>query len=327
MAAAGGRAPAVEEVTALTRDRSFKKVVRARMRMTGESYTAARAQVERSAPPSRPVNRGGSGMYPFERFTERARTVLTFAQQEAEAARHSYIGTEHLLLGLLREEGGLACIALNALGVELGPAREAISAALTGARHVIGQIVPTSRVKKVIELAFEDAVRTGHNYVGTEHLLLGVLLEGHGVAAKVLDDMGVTLESARAEIERQLAERGAEPAGPPPQSTPQLTTALPMAPAVRRLMQAASTLAGGRGSSFVGLDHLLDAMISSAGIEALARLLDVRRHAAAKEQAIASQDYEAAAGHRTAERQARQALDQAITAWRQELEPPAESVS
>jgi ATP-dependent Clp protease ATP-binding subunit ClpA len=266
-------------------------------------------------------------MYPFERFTERAQAVLTLAQQEAQAARHTYIGTEHLLLGLLREEGGLACVALNALGIQLEPARAAIEAVLGTPRVIAQQVIPTSRVKKVIELAFEDAQRTGHDYVGTEHLLLGLLLEGHGVAARVLNDMGVTLESARAEIERQLAERGAEPPGPPPRPTPPLTTALPMAPGVRRLMQAASEQASGRGSTFVGLDHLLDAMISSAGIEALARLLDVRRHAAAKEQALASQDYEAAAGHRTAERQARQALDQAIVAWRQELEPPAESVS
>src|SRR5215467_1011199 len=98
------------------------------MRRTGESYTAARAQVERSAPPSRLVNRGGSGMYPFERFTERAKTVLTLAQAEAEASGHSYIGTEHLLLGLLREEGGLGRVTLNALGVELEPARAAILA-------------------------------------------------------------------------------------------------------------------------------------------------------------------------------------------------------
>jgi ATP-dependent Clp protease ATP-binding subunit ClpA len=324
MAAAGGQAPAVEEVMALTRDRSFKKVVRARMRRTGESYTAARAQVERSAPPSRPANRGGSGMYPFERFTERAKTVLKLAQQEAELSRHSYIGTEHLLLGILREEGCLARIVLNALGVELEPARGAITAMLGAPRIIAQSVLPTSRVKKVIELAFVESVRVGHNYVGTEHLLLGLLIEGEGVAAKVLQSMGVTLDTARAEIDRQFTERGAEPPGPPPTPIQHFTTVRPMAQDVRRLMVAASALAGNRGSSTVNLDHLLDAMISSAGIEALARLLDVRRHAAAKEQAIASQDYEAAAEHRTAERKARQALDQAIAAWRQELEPPPE---
>ena len=312
---------------ALTRDRSFKKVVRARMRRTGEPYTAARAQVERSVPPSRPVPGGGFGMFPFERFTERAKKVLALAHQEAEASNHSYIGTEHLLLGLLREEGGLARIVLNALGVELEPAREAIAAVLGAPRIIVQQIIPTSRVKKVVELAFEESVRAGHNYVGTEHLLLGLLVEGEGVAAKVLADMGVTLDRARAEVARQLSERGKEPSVPPPPSLQQFTTALPMATDVRRLMLAASALASSRGSSRLGLDHVLDAMISSAGIEALARLLDMRRHAAAKEQAIASQDYEAAAGHRTAERQARQALDEAIAAWRRELDPPKEEVS
>jgi ATP-dependent Clp protease ATP-binding subunit ClpA len=313
----------------LTRDRSFKKVIRARMRRTGESYTAARAQVERTAPPSQAIVGGGSGMYPFERFTERAKKVLTLAQQEAERSHHSYIGTEHLLLGMLREEGGLARITLNALGVQEEPARAAIAAVLgRNERIIIQQIIPTSRVKKVIELAFEEAVGRGHEYVGTEHLLLGVLLEGHGVAAHVLNDMGVTFDVARAQIDRLLTERGGEPPGTTPPPLARFATTLrPVASDVRRLLLAASSLSVNRGSTTVGLDHLLDAMISSAGIEALARLLDVRRHTAAREQAIASQDYEAAAGHRIAERQAKEALEQAIAAWRQELEPPAEGVS
>jgi ATP-dependent Clp protease ATP-binding subunit ClpA len=325
MAAAGGRAPAVEEVMALTRDRSFKKVVRDRMRRTGESYTAARAEVERSAPPSRPERRGGSGMFPFERFTERAKEVLILAQHEAEAAGHSYIGTEHLLLGLLREEAGLGAITLKALGVELPPVREAIAAILGASRLIVQQMVPTARVKKVIELSFDEAHRMGHNYVGTEHLVLGLLVEGEGVAAKVLADMGVTLAAVRAEIERQLTERAAEPVGP--RRAPVLLRTPPMTSDLRRLILAASDLAGNRGSFTVGIDHLLDAMITPAGIEALARLLDVRRHAAAREQAITSQDYEAAAGHRTAEREARQRLDEAIAAWRRDLEPPQEGVS
>lgn len=266
-------------------------------------------------------------MYPFERFTERARGVLTMAQQEAEAARHTYIGTEHLLLALLRDEGGLARAALTALGVEEEPARAAIKTVLGQPQHPVGVIVPTSRVKRVIELSFETSRQMGDSDVGTEHLLLGVLLEGHGVAAKVLHDMGVTLERAREEIDRARATHGPEAAGAPMQHVRTATTTLPMAADVRRLMRAASSLADGQGAASVGLDHLLDAMISSAGIEALARLLDVRRHAAAKEQAIASQDYETAAGHRTAERQAHKALDEAIVAWRQELEPPAEPVS
>src|SRR5881275_929828 len=114
-----------------------------------------------------------STMYPFERFTERAKKVLTLAQEEAERSHHSYIGTEHLLLGLLREGEGLAAKVLNNLGVEINKVRATIESVLgRNERIIIQQIIPTSRVKKVIEISFEEARRMGHNYVGTEHLLL-----------------------------------------------------------------------------------------------------------------------------------------------------------
>src|SRR5215467_5197786 len=123
------------------------------MRRTGEPYTAARAQLQRSAPPSRPVTQGGAGMYPFERFTERAKKVLTLAQEEAAEARHTYIGTEHLLLAMLRVEDGLAFQALAALGVELDATREAVRKILSRApMHTTSQVIPTSRVKRVIEI-------------------------------------------------------------------------------------------------------------------------------------------------------------------------------
>jgi ATP-dependent Clp protease ATP-binding subunit ClpA len=157
-------------------------------------------------------------MYPFERFTERAKKVLTLAQEEAERSHHNYIGTEHLLLGLLRERDGLAAIVLNNLGVDIGIVRNTIESVLgRNERIIIQQIIPTSRVKKVIELSFEEAVRIGHNYVGTEHLLLGLLLEGEGIAAHVLVDLGATLPKVRVEIERLLVSIGAEaPPGPEP---------------------------------------------------------------------------------------------------------------
>jgi ATP-dependent Clp protease ATP-binding subunit ClpA len=204
------------------------------------------------------------------------------------------------------------------------PTRAAILAKLGTPRTITGQVVPTSRVKKVIEIAFEESQRIGHHYVGTEHLVLGLLIEGEGIAARVLQEMGVTIDAARAEIERQIIARGTEPAGPPPRPA-NFTTMRPMAPELRRLMQTASALADSSGASFVSLDHLLAAMINSGGMEPLARLLDMRRHAAVKEQAIASQDYEAATEHRTSERRARAALDTAIVAWRQELEPAKEA--
>jgi len=165
-------------------------------------------------------------LYPFERFTERAKKVLTLAQEEAERSHHSYIGTEHLLLGLLREGEGLAAKVLNNLGVEIGKVRQTIESVLgRNERIIIQQIIPTSRVKKVIEISFEEARRMGHNYVGTEHLLLGLLIEGEGIAAHVLEDLGATLEKVRSEIERLLHDstvEDSEPAQKKPSKTPLL---------------------------------------------------------------------------------------------------------
>ena len=165
-------------------------------------------------------------MYPFERFTERAKKVLTLAQEEAERSHHSYIGTEHLLLGLLREGEGLAAKVLGNLGVEIGKVRQTIESVLgRNERIIIQQIIPTSRVKKVIEISFEEARRMGHNYVGTEHLLLGLLIAGEGIAAHVLEDLGANLEKVRAEIERLLhdsATEETEPAPKRPSKTPLL---------------------------------------------------------------------------------------------------------
>jgi ATP-dependent Clp protease ATP-binding subunit ClpC len=156
-------------------------------------------------------------LYPFERFTERAKKVLTLAQEEAERSHHSYIGTEHLLLGLLREGEGLAAKVLNNLGVEIGKVRQTIESVLgRNERIIIQQIIPTSRVKKVIEISFEEARRMGHPYVGTEHLLLGLLIEGEGIAAHVLEDLGATLEKVRAEIERLQHDSTVEDSEPTP---------------------------------------------------------------------------------------------------------------
>jgi len=155
-------------------------------------------------------------MYPFERFTERAKRVLTLAQEEAERSHHSYIGTEHLLLGILRECEGTGAQVLTNLGVEIGRVRNAIESVLgRNERIVIQQIIPTSRVKKVIEISFEEARRMGENHVGTGHLLLGLLIEGEGIAAHVLEDLGTNLKRVRGEIERvRLEARTDEDAGP-----------------------------------------------------------------------------------------------------------------
>lgn len=131
----------------------------------------------------------------FDKFTERARQVLTLAGDEAKRLQHNYIGTEHLLLGLIEEGGGVAGRALSSLGVDLDAARARVEA-ITGKGNqvVTGQIGLTPRAKKAIELAVEEAKRMYHHYLGTEHLLLGLLREGEGLAVKVLQDMGLDVE-------------------------------------------------------------------------------------------------------------------------------------
>ena len=158
-------------------------------------------------------------MYPYERFSERAKAALTLAQDEAAKAHHSYIGTEHMLLGLLREGDGLAAKVLANLGVEIDKVRSEIQSKLgRNERVVVQQIIPTSRVKKVIEIAFDEAKRMNDTYVGTEHLLLGLLIEGEGIAAHVLEDLSASLEKVRAQIGKLRREGGREGEGPGPRS-------------------------------------------------------------------------------------------------------------
>jgi len=143
----------------------------------------------------------------FEKFSERARRVLTLAQEEAQNFNHSYIGTEHILLGLLREDEGVGAKVLTNLSVSLSKVRSAVEFIIgRGEKPAAGEIGLTPRAKRVIELAIDEARHLGHNYIGTEHLLLGLLREGGGVAADVLDSFGITLEQARSETLRVLGE-------------------------------------------------------------------------------------------------------------------------
>jgi ATP-dependent Clp protease ATP-binding subunit ClpC len=143
----------------------------------------------------------------FEKFSERARRVLTVAQEEARNLNHSYIGTEHILLGLVREEEGVAARVLTNLGISLSKVRSAVEFIIgRGEKPTTGETGLTPRAKKVIELAIDEARQLGHNYIGTEHLLLGLLREGEGVASNVLDSFGITLERARAEAAHILTQ-------------------------------------------------------------------------------------------------------------------------
>ncbi len=144
----------------------------------------------------------------FDRFTDQARRVLNLSQEAAQSFQHNYIGTEHLLLGLIDENEGVASQVLDNLGVQSAKIRDAIEKIIgRGDRIVLGQIGLTPRAKKVIELAVDEARRLDHHYIGTEHLLLGLLREGEGIAAGVLESLGVTLEKTRTEIQQVLSQR------------------------------------------------------------------------------------------------------------------------
>ena len=142
----------------------------------------------------------------FERFTERARRVVVLAQEEARLLKHNYIGTEHLLLGLIHEGEGVAAKALESLGVSLEGVREDVEAIIgRGSEVPAGQMPFTPRAKKVLELSLREAIQLGHNYIGTEHILLGLVREGEGVAAQVLQKLGADLERVRRSVLTLLA--------------------------------------------------------------------------------------------------------------------------
>ncbi|MCX2727690.1 ATP-dependent Clp protease ATP-binding subunit [Thermomicrobium sp. 4228-Ro] len=143
----------------------------------------------------------------FEKFTERAKKVLALAQEEARRFNHNYIGTEHLLLGLVREGEGVAARVLQSMGVQLPKVRSAVEFIIgRGESTVVGEIGLTPRARKVIEYAVDEARRLGHHYIGTEHLLLGLVREGEGIAAGVLESLGVNLEKVRQQVLQVLAQ-------------------------------------------------------------------------------------------------------------------------
>jgi ATP-dependent Clp protease ATP-binding subunit ClpC len=141
--------------------------------------------------------------YPFERFTEDAKRTLVAAQEEAERMRVGYIGTEHILLGLLRVESGAASRVLTRFDVSLARVRQIVGD-MRRERPRVEQVIPTSRVKRIIEISFLEATRLGHESVDTGHLLIGVVKEGEGIAALLLQDLGASAERVVAEVEREL---------------------------------------------------------------------------------------------------------------------------
>ncbi|HEX7242258.1 MAG TPA: Clp protease N-terminal domain-containing protein, partial [Longimicrobiaceae bacterium] len=175
-------------------------------------------------------------------FTDRVRKVLAMAREEAIRLQHDYVGTEHILLGLIREGEGVAAAVLNNLAVDLEQVQEKVEESVRRGKATIalGELPYTSRAKKVLEFAMAEARELNHSYVGTEHLLLGLLREEKGIAAEVLGQLGVSLEDARRETLKLL---GSEPST----STPTASGALGGA--------SASTPKGEKKSKTPALDH------------------------------------------------------------------------
>ena len=149
----------------------------------------------------------------FERFTDRARRVVVLAQEEARLLNHNYIGTEHILLGLISEEEGVAARALESMGISLAAVRAEVEEIIgRGGASPSGPIPFTPRAKKVLELSLREALQLGHNYIGTEHILLGLIREGEGVAAQVLVKLRADLSRVRQQVIQLLSDiRGGEP--------------------------------------------------------------------------------------------------------------------
>jgi ATP-dependent Clp protease ATP-binding subunit ClpC len=153
----------------------------------------------------------------FERFTAQARRVLVLAQEEARLLNHSFIGTEHLLLGLLHEGEGLGAKALESLGITLEAVRVQVEERIGPAGSATGSPPFTPRAKKALELALREALQLGHNYIGTEHLLLGIVREGQGDAAKVLESLGAELPRVRETVLGLMAGGDPGPTGAIPE--------------------------------------------------------------------------------------------------------------
>jgi hypothetical protein len=184
----------------------------------------------------------------FERFTERARQAVVLAQDEARVLKHNYIGTEHLLLGLLREEEGVAARVLDSLDVTLVEVRAQVTRVVgEGDEVVTGQIPFTPRAKKVLELGLREALSLGHNYIGTEHVLLGLIRENEGVAARILLEFDADADKIRDQIIRMLSGASYRPPeapsdtseAPPPRSPPVATEVVEEIERLRTTREAA----------------------------------------------------------------------------------------
>jgi ATP-dependent Clp protease ATP-binding subunit ClpA len=216
----------------------------------------------------------------FERFTDRARRVVVLAQEEARLLNHNYIGTEHILLGLIHEGQGVAAMSLESLGISLEAVRAQVEEIVgQGQSAPVGHIPFTPRAKKVLELSLREALQLGHNYIGTEHILLGLIREGEGVAAQVLVKLGADLSRVRQQV-----------------------------------IQVLSSYAGGKATAEEAgaRTRLVRMTVPEELRQAEVELAQVRRD---KEAAIEAEDFEQAAALRDQERQLLRRVTELERAW------------
>ena len=156
----------------------------------------------------------------FEKFTDRSRRVIVWAQEEARMLNHNYIGTEHILLGLIHEGHGVAAKALESLGINLEAVRQQVEEIIgQGQQAPSGHIPFTPEAKKVLELSLRESLALGHHYIGTEHILLGLIRQGDGVAARVLADQGADLDRVRQQVVELLLRYHTGQHAPPDEGT------------------------------------------------------------------------------------------------------------
>ena len=214
----------------------------------------------------------------FERFTDRARRVIVLAQEEARMLNHNYIGTEHILLGLIHEGEGVAAEALESLGISLDAVRQQVEEIIgQGQEAPSGHIPFTPRAKKVLELSLRESLQLGHNYIGTEHILLGLIREGDGVAAQVLVRLGADLNLVRHQVIQLIARRPLREGAPGPEVQARLD--------VVEIRLAVLEHRVGTGPDTSDLDE---------------QIAQVRRE---KESAVDAGDYEQAAARRNREKE------------------------
>ena len=187
----------------------------------------------------------------FERFTDRARRVVVLAQEEARMLNHNYIGTEHILLGLIHEGEGVAAKALESLGISLEGVRDQVEEIIgQGQTAPAGHIPFTPRAKKVLELSLREALQLGHNYIGTEHILLGLIREGEGVAAQVLQKLGADLNRVRQQVEEIIGQGQQAPSGH-----------IPFTPRAKKVLELSLREALQLGHNYIGTEHILLGLI------------------------------------------------------------------